>query len=142
MTPNYLHLLIAAIIPMALGMLWYHRSLFGKAWMKEAGITEESAKQANMAVMLGLTFVVSFVLAFGMYIFVMQEPSMMCSESETMPAFLHGAIHGSLAAVVLGIPALLVNALFEMKSLKYMIINGLYWVVAMAIMGGYISMFA
>lgn len=43
---NYLAVIVAAFANMALGMAWYG-SLFGKAWMKATGRTEESMKQMN-----------------------------------------------------------------------------------------------
>ena len=41
---NFLIILVAAIIPMILGMLWYSNTLFGKAWMKAAEVTEEKLR--------------------------------------------------------------------------------------------------
>ncbi len=36
---NYLAIIVAAAANFVLGMVWYAPSVFGKMWMKEAGIT-------------------------------------------------------------------------------------------------------
>lgn len=41
---NWLALVVASILPLATGFLWYG-PLFGKAWMQESGMTEEKAKK-------------------------------------------------------------------------------------------------
>lgn len=50
--------------------------------------------------------------------------------------FKHGALHGVLAALFLGIPVLATNALFDRRSLQYILINAGYWIVSFALMGG------
>jgi hypothetical protein len=43
MMPNLVVVLIAAIVPMLVGFLWYSL-LFSKPWMAVAGMTEEKIK--------------------------------------------------------------------------------------------------
>ena len=47
---NFLAILVAAVVPMVLGFLWYNPALFGNAWMRESGMTEEKMKSGNMGV--------------------------------------------------------------------------------------------
>src|SRR6478735_6587269 len=63
---NFLAILVAALVPMALGFIWYNPKFLGKAWMEASGMTEEKAKNANMGLVFGLSFVFSFILAFGL----------------------------------------------------------------------------
>ena len=60
---NFLAILVAAITPLILGFLWYNPKLFGNAWMREEEMTEEKMKGGNMAIIFGLTLVLSFLLA-------------------------------------------------------------------------------
>ena len=53
--------------------------------------------------------------------------------------FKHGAFHGLLYGVFLGLPLIGVNALYDRKSGKYILINAGYWVAVMTVMGGIIS---
>ena len=49
---NWWAVLVAAFVNFIVGFLWYNPKTFGNVWMKEAGVTEESIKGANMAVIL------------------------------------------------------------------------------------------
>lgn len=65
---NLVHVLVAAIAAFALGALWYG-PLFGKTWMKLAGVTPQktkSMKKSMMKSMAGgfiLTLLSSYILA-------------------------------------------------------------------------------
>jgi hypothetical protein len=54
--------------------------------------------------------------------------------------FKHGALHGFMTGLFLILPVIGVNALYERRSFKYVLISGGYWVVSMMIMGGIICM--
>jgi len=60
---NFIAILVAALVPTVLGFIWYHKSVFGKAWMAATGITDEDAKSGNMPLMMGLSLLFSFLLA-------------------------------------------------------------------------------
>ena len=51
---NILSIVISALVPMVMGFVYYHKALFGKAWMDSIGMTEEKQKSANMPVMMGV----------------------------------------------------------------------------------------
>ncbi len=162
---NFLILLVAALIPILVGLVWYNPKTFGKAWAKSAGIAE-GAKMNNMAVVFGLTFLFSFFLAFIMQMLtihqfhvgglLMTQPDSADPNSEAAQmlkkfmelfgnsyrTFKHGAFHGTLAGIMLALPILGINALFEGKGFKYIAINAGFWIVCMALMGGIICGFA
>jgi hypothetical protein len=54
--------------------------------------------------------------------------------------FEHGALHGFMTGLFFILPVIGVNALYERRSFKYVLISGGYWVVSMMIMGGIICM--
>jgi len=161
--PNLLICALAALVPLALGFVWYNPKTFGNAWMKSAGMNEESMKGANMAVIFGLTYVFSFLIAisltmmtihqFGLQSLLIEEkanpiPGSMERLTELMGiygssfrTFHHGVIHGIIAALFFVVPIMNINALFERKNWKYMLINGGYWIVCCAIMGGIVCQF-
>lgn len=63
-SPNLLYVLLAGIIPMALGSVWYG-PLFGKAWLAMVGKTEEEIRENfNPAKSYLVTFVMSIVMAY------------------------------------------------------------------------------
>ena len=62
-TPNILAIVLAALIPMLMGFIYYHPKVFGKVWMESLGLTEEDLKKGNMAVLFGVSLVMSFLLS-------------------------------------------------------------------------------
>jgi sterol desaturase/sphingolipid hydroxylase (fatty acid hydroxylase superfamily) len=66
---NWLAVVVAAVSAFALGGLWYSPMMFAKRWMKETGITEESAAGKNMVKIFGLAFILSFIAAFFLAMF-------------------------------------------------------------------------
>lgn len=161
MIGNPLILLLAAIVPMLVGALWYG-PLFGNSWMKVNGFKEEDLRGGNMIVIFGLSFVLSIILALGisglaihqnsiMQLFVMHPDfevagsevntlynSIMDNYSGRHRTFGHGAIHGAFGSVLLALPLIAINGLFERRGAKYIGIHFGYWVVTMALMGGII----
>lgn len=63
---NFIAIILAGVISMVAGFLWYSPLLLGKPWMKEKGFTAEKLKQAQkqMGPLYGVSFVLSFVMAF------------------------------------------------------------------------------
>ncbi|MEP0263300.1 DUF1761 domain-containing protein [Dokdonia sp.] len=136
---NWLALLAAAASSLVVGFVWYG-PLFGKAWMKESGMTEEKVKQGNMVLIFGLSFVFACFLAISMWAEVLigggggeihgQDPFL---------TFKHGAFHGLITGLLVILPVLGTIALYERKSIKYVLIAVGYWTVTLAIMGGIIN---
>ena len=155
MDVNFLAILVAAVVPMVIGFLWYNPKLLGNAWMREAGMTEEKMKGGNMALIFGVSFLLSLLLAFftqflvnhqtGVISLIGGDPTaegvlpsfqaFMADYGNDFRTFKHGAFHGVLAGIFLVLPILGTNGLFERKSWKYILINTGYWTVTLAIMG-------
>jgi hypothetical protein len=131
---NWLSLILAAFVPMIMGFIYYHKSLFGQVWMDSIGMTEEKAQEANMPVVFGVSFVMSFLIAF----FLMNFNNGAGQEGE-FDTFKHGAAHGVIISFFFVIPIFITNGLFEQKSWKNMLINAGYWLLTLAIMGGIVD---
>ncbi len=128
---SWLSLVIATLVPMAMGFIYYHKALFGQAWMDSIGMTEEKAKEANMGVTMGISIVMSFLIAFFLLNFCNGD-----GQEGEFDTFKHGAVHGVIISVFFVIPIFITNGLFEQKSWKNMLINAGYWLLTLAIMGG------
>jgi hypothetical protein len=59
---SWIAVIAAALVPFALGALWYG-PVFGKAWQAEVGLSDERIKGANMPMIMGLTLVLNVVVA-------------------------------------------------------------------------------
>lgn len=164
---NLIAIFTAALIPMVMGFIWYHPKTFGSAWMRLTGMTEEKARQGNMAVKYGLAFLFSFMLSFILNALVVHDSFIegalyyitnrtMVPEAGSEAAqwldyyrtnlaasnhiFKHGAFHGFfLIGLFIVLPVFATNAIFEGKGVKYVAINTGYWIVTLSIMGGIIA---
>lgn len=155
MEMNYLAILVAAIVPIIMGFLWYNPKLFGNVWMRESGMTEEKMKSGNMAVIFVVSLLLSLLLAgftqtlvihqFGAVQMIGGDPTVegilpsfqafMDDYGTNFRSYKHGALHGVLAGIFIVLPILGTNGLFERKSWKHILINVGYWTVTLTIMG-------
>lgn len=164
MEMNYYILFLAALVPMVIGFIWYG-PLFGKPWMNIMGFTEESLKDTNMFKVLGISYILSVLIAsalmpmvihqMGVFSTLAGEPGFaeqtgeaftlfkdfLANYGDRFRTFKHGALHGSLFGLFLVMPILGTIAIFEKKPFKYVAINAGYWIVTLAIMGGIICKF-
>ena len=121
---NWIAVLVATLASFALGALWYSPALFGKAWQRETGLTDEKLKQGNMAQIFGLSFVLALLAAWNFANFLGPRPSI-----------VFGTAVGASAGLLWVAGSFGINYLFERKSLKLFLINGGYHTVQFAIIG-------
>jgi len=134
---NWLAILVSALIPLIIGSIWYHPKAFGTVWMNATGITEDKLKNMSPAKAYIVALIFSVVLSFYLYINVLTGgPDDMRHGQEIYMTFKHGAAHGAFLGLFVVLPFLATNAMFEMKSAKYIFINVFYWIVSLALMGG------
>lgn len=166
MSINFLAIAVAALIPMVLGWIWYHPNVFGTAWMRETGMTEEKRKGANMLVVFGVAFLFAFMLSFiinnlavhdGMVagaMFYDTNKTMVPEAGSELAAwhdyyktnlsadhhnFKHGAFHMTLFGLLILLPVIGTNALYERRGFKYIAITVGFWIISMALMGGLLA---
>ncbi|MCF7568717.1 DUF1761 domain-containing protein [Sabulilitoribacter arenilitoris] len=150
---NLIAIPIAAVAALVVGFIWYNPKVFGNAWMQASGMTEEKMKGGNMAKIFGLALFFAVLLAvqlmqmtnpqWGALGMVGGDPTNALPSFEAFMAdygtafrtFKHGALHGTLAGILVALPIIGTNALFERKSAKYIFINAGYWIVTLAVMG-------
>lgn len=164
---NILALIVAALVPMVVGFLWYHPKVFGNTWMRVAGLTEQQIKTGNMPLIFGLSFLFSLMLASVMdglathdnfingALYYVTDGTMKpdpASEAgkwleyyktnlaASNHTFKHGAFHGLfIAGLFLALPIMATNALFERKGWKYIAVNAGYWMLTLMLMGGILA---
>ena len=121
---NWIAVLVATLASFALGALWYSPALFGKAWQREAGLSDEQLAKGNKARIFGLTLVLAFLAAWNFANFLGPRPSL---------ALGLGA--GASAGLLWVAGSMGINYLFERKSFKLFAINAGYHTVQFAIFG-------
>ena len=112
---NFLAIIAAAIAAFVLGGLWYSPLLFGKAWQREVGLSDEELKRGNMARIFGLSLVLSLVAAFVFAMFLGPRPPMQL-----------GVGAGFSAGLCWVASSFGINYLFARRSLKLFLIDGGY----------------
>ncbi len=159
---SWIAIIVAALVPTAVGFVWYHPKVLGTAWMQASGMTEEKIQGGNMGVIFGVSLVMSILLALFMSTVVIHQShvnSLFMNTPEAMDpsteigayyadfmakyggnfrSFKHGLFHGILAGVLFALPIMSTNALFERKGFKYIAVNAGYWIVTLGLMGGII----
>ena len=123
---NYLAVLAASLVGFVVGFLWYG-PLFGKPWMIAVGLDPEVVRNSpkpRMQRIFTISFILQYIMAYCLAMFL---------GNETDAAL--GALYGFLTGLPWIAFAIAINALYEGKSFKYMLINGGYWTVTFTLMG-------
>lgn len=153
---NFLAFLTAAVSTLVVGFVWYHPKVFGTIWMKESGMTEDKMKGGNMALIFGMAVFYAFLIAIVLQFLVIHQwgalgmiggdptlakPSyanFIADYGTAFRTFKHGMLHGFMAGLLLALPIIGTNTLFEKRSWKYTLISGGFWIVCFMLMGGII----
>lgn len=125
---NWLAIIAAAVSAFILGGLWYSPLLFAKRWMKETGITEESTKNTNMMKIFSLAFLLSLIASFFLAMFIGANA---------------GAVYGAMAGFMAGLGWVFtfmgISYLFESRTLAHFLINSVYSILSLTVMGSIIG---
>lgn len=130
---NWLGYILAAISTLVIGFIWYHPKTFGTTWMRSVGMTEEKMASANMGLTYGLALFMALMVAMFLASFGGGHLEEKLSELQ------HYAFHGVQLGLVVAVPIIVTNALFEMMDFKTIAINAGYWVVTLGVMGAIIG---
>lgn len=122
-TYNWLAVLAAAVSTFIIGGVWYG-AIFAKPWADANGFSDDDLKKANQAMIFGGSFVLALIQAVFLAMFIGKASDI------GFGAFAGFATGAGWVATAFG-----VNYLFERRSFKLFLINGLYNVVAFTLMG-------
>jgi hypothetical protein len=61
---NYVAVVVAALVPMILGAIWYAPAVFGNVWMQLVGKKPEDIRKGALPQAYGMMFVGALVLSF------------------------------------------------------------------------------
>lgn len=112
---NWIGAIVAAVLAFVLGGLWYSPALFGRAWQREAGVTDEQIAGGNKGLVFGVAFVWALLGAIVFAMFVGPHPARGLAVGAGFMAGLFW-VAGSLA----------INYQFERRSTMLWLINGGY----------------
>ena len=125
---NWLAIVVAGLSGFAVGGIWYNPSVFGNAWMADSNLSLEQVQKGNKGKIFGFTAIFSLIMAGNLAMFL--------ADAKTDVTW--GATAGFLAGVWT-FCAIATHSLFELKSWRYIFINGGYSVVSLTVMGAIIG---
>jgi hypothetical protein len=126
---NFLAVLVAGIVFMVVGFLWYSPVLFAKPWTALNRMTEEQIRQAssNSSPLMYLpTFIGALVSSYILSVFI---------HAAQMTTLLGGLEMGFLAALGFIIPSFGSNYVFSSRPFKLYLIDAGYQVVSLTLAG-------
>ena len=121
---NIWAVVVAAMLSFVLGGLWYAPGVFGRAWQREVGVSDEQLERGSQAKIFGGSLVLSLLGAWVFAMFLGPAPEL---------GFAVGAGFAAGLAWVAG--SFGISYLFEHRSLRLWLINGGYHVAQYTLFG-------
>lgn len=122
---NHFAVLVSAFANLALGAFWYSPALFYKSWKTENRLSDEDLKRINPVKTYGFTFLFSLLMSYNLAFFL----------GDAQTDMVWGATAGFLSGFGFAALIFAIVALFEMKSWKYIFINGGFIVIYFTMIG-------
>ena len=121
---NLVTIILAALAFFVVGALWYG-VIFGKAWQKAAGMSDEDVQPGNMLKIFGLTLLFELLIAT-----VLAHQFAMTGASDRAIMMISVGF-----AVGVMIPAIGINYLYLRKTAAHFFIDAGHFIVGMTAMG-------
>jgi hypothetical protein len=122
---NHLAVALCAISSLVIGGIWYSPLLFSKAWQKESGLSDDQLKKANRIKIFCITLLLAFLMSYNLAFFL----------GDAKTDWQWGLTAGFLAGFGWASFSLAVISLFELRSLRYILINGGYITIWFSLIG-------
>ena len=153
-------LLEAALVPLAVGVIWYNPYLLGRLWGSGIGIAKEKMTAGKVALISVVSIVAGYYIAgslssivihqHGVYGMLAGDPDMKDKSSalynivqglmdkygNNYRTFKHGAFHGMFTGLKIALPILAILGFAESKKISWILIHAIYWTICLSIMGG------
>ena len=122
---NHWAVLVAALSNLLVGAIWYSPALFYRAWMRENNLTEEDVRRVSPARLYSISTLLSVVICYNLAFFL----------GDGATDWVWGTTAGFLAGFGWAALIFVIIAMYEQKSVRYMLINGGYIVVYFTLIG-------
>ncbi len=154
---NWLIIPIAALLPLILGMIWYHPNVLGT---KLAQVTGEplvnNRSLGKMITIYLLSIFLAYILTLmsvhqsAMYQLFFMDPELTNANSEYSifinefmakygdrhRSFGHGMVHGAEAGLMFGLAFLGITTLMQNKPFRLVWIHLMFWILCCSLMAG------
>jgi surface polysaccharide O-acyltransferase-like enzyme len=123
---NYLAVFVAGVLNVLFGLLWFSPALFGKRWMKLAGVKDMTPHPSTMALYLLASLMISFTLSILIAL----------TNADTV---LYGAAVGMAMAFGFIATTSMGIILWESKPMDLYILNAAFYVLSLGLMGAVLA---
>ncbi|MBT8188980.1 MAG: DUF1761 domain-containing protein [Bacteroidia bacterium] len=123
---NLTAVILGGLMPLLIGYIWYHPKVFGD--ILSIINHGEIIKKPHPPLVYFVTFILSVLIT-------MLIAAILSTHAIEDQTAAHGAFHGLMASIFMGIPTFAIIAMFESKSVKYILIHAFYWMICFALMG-------
>ena len=132
---NWYAMLVATLMPMLIGFIYYHPKVLGGVWMRANGFTLESVGDGPKPIMFLVCLVLSFLLTFWCRM-QFADPHQTSIDFDGNPkdwvTFQHGIVHGVFYGLLFVIPVLGTQSIFEKRPLSWVLVNAGYWILTLS----------
>lgn len=136
---NWLAVVIAALMPMIIGFIYYHPKTLGGAWMRSNGFTLESLGTGPKPVLYGVALGLSLMLSMWLMANVTGPGQLTAPDGHSYATFGHGVVHGIIISLFVLLPVLGTLSIFERRGWNWVFVNLGYWIATLSVMGGILS---
>lgn len=136
---NMMAVLVASLIPMIMGFIYYHPKVMGNAWMKSNGFTLESLGNGPKPIYYLVSLVLSFLFAVKFALDVTGPGQDVAPDGHSYVTFQHGMAHGIINTIMIILPIFGTLSIFEKRSWSWAFVNIGYWGLCLIVMQGILS---
>ncbi len=126
---NWYSIILASITPLVIASIFYHPKVFGKSSSFYPNAQEDKLRILGL---WSLSVIFSVLLSF----FLLEFNNGGINQEGDFDNFAHGAWHGAFVTVTIIIPITVTNALLNRANWKTTLINILFWLITLIVMGG------
>lgn len=134
-TINLIPIVIAGIINMVLGGLWYSKFVMGKLWMRSMGKTEEEIKQGYSGAVMGMVYVVNTIASL-LFAYVLAH----IIKFAGLNTFAQGANVGFWVWLGFVVTTVIPGYMYESRPKMLYFIFIFYQLISIVLMGGILAM--
>ncbi len=122
---NHWAVIVAALSNLLVGALWYSPLMFYKGWKDENKLTDEDLKKVNPGKLYSISTLLSLIICYNLAFFLGDDKT----------DWIWGTTAGFLAGFGWAALIFAAIALYEQKSIRYILINGGYITVYFTLIG-------
>jgi len=157
---HYYLFFITAAFPILIGAVYYHPKILGRTWLSTADISSEVLMVGSRPKILLLSYLFGLFMSYVIFLFAVHQSSIyqlflhdkdllesgtglhnyvnsfMDDYGDKHRTFGHGVIHGMELCLLMGLAMIGTTALREQRSMKYVWIHVIFWVICGGAIGG------